>query len=179
MCMITIVLSNQSSAKEYHLNSLISDTSGAVVKNLPANVRDARDVGLIPESRRSPGEGNCNPFQYSCLENPMDGEAWRPGYSPWGHKESDMTEWLSTHMCTIERAAREGKINWESSIDIYTLSCVKQLPSRELRYNREPSLVLCWQPRGVKCGEEALQGGGIYIIMAEPHCCMAETTTTW
>ena len=89
--MITIVLSNQSSAKEYHLNSLISDTSGEVVKNLPANVGDARDVGLIPESRRS-GEGNCNPFQYSCLENPMDREAWRPGYSLRGHKESDMTE---------------------------------------------------------------------------------------
>ena len=73
----------------------------------------------------------------------------------------------------------EGGAYAERSINIYTLSCVKQLPSRELRYNREPSLVLCWQPRGVKCGEEALQGGGIYIIMAEPHCCMAETTTTW
>ena len=84
--MITIVLSDQSSAKEYDLKSLISDTSGAVVKNLPVNVGDARDVGSIPESRRSPEEGNCNPLQYSCLENPMDREAWRPGYSPWGHK---------------------------------------------------------------------------------------------
>ena len=86
MYMITVVLSNQSSAKEYHLNSLISDTSGAVVKNLPAKVGDARDMGSVPESRRSPGEGNCNPLQYSCLENPMDREAWRPGYSPGGHK---------------------------------------------------------------------------------------------
>ena len=74
--MITIVLSNQSSAKEYHLNSLISDTSGAVVKNLPANVRDARDVGLIPESRRSPGEGNGNPLQYSCLGKSVDRGSW-------------------------------------------------------------------------------------------------------
>ena len=47
-----------------------------VVKNLPANARDARDVGSIPESGRSPGEGNGNPLQYSCLENPMDGGAW-------------------------------------------------------------------------------------------------------
>ena len=47
------------------------------------------DYGLIPGSGRSPGEGNGNPLQYSCLENPMDG-----GYSPWGHKESDMTERL-------------------------------------------------------------------------------------
>ena len=34
------------------------------------------DLGLIPESGRSPGEGNGNPLQYSCLENPMDGGAW-------------------------------------------------------------------------------------------------------
>ena len=46
-------------------------------KNLPANSGDVRDVGLIPESRRSPGEGNGNPLQYSCLENAMDRGAWR------------------------------------------------------------------------------------------------------
>ena len=48
-----------------------------VVKNLPANAGDVRDAGLIPGSGRSPGEGNGNPFQYSCLENPMDREGWR------------------------------------------------------------------------------------------------------
>ena len=47
-----------------------------VVKNPPANARDIRDAGSIPGSR-SPGEGNGNPFQYSCLENPMDRGAWR------------------------------------------------------------------------------------------------------
>ena len=45
---------------------------GSVVKNLPANVKDARDVGLISGSGRSPGVGNGNPFQYSCLENFME-----------------------------------------------------------------------------------------------------------
>ena len=49
---------------------------GRVVKNLPANVGDARDMGLISGSGRSPGEGNGNPLQYSCLENSMDREAW-------------------------------------------------------------------------------------------------------
>jgi len=44
-----------------------------VVKNLPAN---AGDMGLIPGSEGSPGEGNGNPRQYSCLGNPMDREAW-------------------------------------------------------------------------------------------------------
>ena len=43
-----------------------------VVKNLPANAGDLRDMGSIPGSGRSPGEGQGNPLQYSCLENPMD-----------------------------------------------------------------------------------------------------------
>ena len=47
-----------------------------VVKNLPANVGDIKDVGSIPGLERSPGGGHGNPFQYSCLENPMDREAW-------------------------------------------------------------------------------------------------------
>ena len=41
-----------------------------------ASARNAGDLGLIPGSGRSPGEGNGNPLQYSCLENPMDGGAW-------------------------------------------------------------------------------------------------------
>ena len=47
-----------------------------VVKNLPANERDLRDVVWIPGLGRSPGGGNGNPLQYSCLENPMDRGAW-------------------------------------------------------------------------------------------------------
>ena len=48
-----------------------------VVKNPPANAGVARDVGLMPGSGRSPGVGNGNPFQYSCLENLMDRGAWQ------------------------------------------------------------------------------------------------------
>ena len=48
-----------------------------VVKNLPANAGDIRDAGSIPGSERCPGEGNGNPLQYSCLENPMDRGAWQ------------------------------------------------------------------------------------------------------
>ena len=54
---------------------------------------NAGDLGSIPGLGRSPGEGNGNPLQYSCLENPMDGGTWL-GYSPWGRKESDTTEQL-------------------------------------------------------------------------------------
>ena len=48
---------------------------GTTVKNLCVNAGDVRDVGLISGWGRSPGEGNGNPLQYSCLENPTDREA--------------------------------------------------------------------------------------------------------
>ena len=47
-----------------------------VVKYLPVNAGDDRNVGLIHGSGRTPGVGNGNPLQYSCLENPMDRGAW-------------------------------------------------------------------------------------------------------
>ena len=52
--------------------------AAVVVKNLPAyaNAGDVRHIGSIPGLGRSPGEGNGNSFQYSCLQNPMDREAW-------------------------------------------------------------------------------------------------------
>ena len=68
-----------------------------MVKNLLVNAGDRRcafDSGLV----KSPGEGNGNPFQYSCLENPTDRGAWRA--TVWGRKESDMTE----HTAYIEQS---------------------------------------------------------------------------
>ena len=53
------------------------DFQGTLVeKNLPANAGDTRDVGSIPGSGKFPREGNGNLLQYSCLENPIDREAW-------------------------------------------------------------------------------------------------------
>ena len=63
-----------------------------MVKNPPANVGNARDMGLIPALGRSPGVGNGNPLQYSCLENSMDREAWRTTVCG-----STKTEWLNMH----------------------------------------------------------------------------------
>ena len=54
------------------------------------SVCNVGDLGSIPGLGRFPGEGNGNPLQYSCLENPMDGGAW----CPWSRKESDTTERL-------------------------------------------------------------------------------------
>ena len=61
---------------------------GSVVKNLLAN---AGDAGSIPGSGRSPGEGNGNPLQYSCLGNPMDRGAWRAT----DHGVAKSLAWLS------------------------------------------------------------------------------------
>ena len=47
------------------------------VKKLPANTGDIRNMGLIPGLGRSPGGGNGNPFQYTCLQNSMDRDAWQ------------------------------------------------------------------------------------------------------
>ena len=68
-----------------------------VVNNSPANARDIRDAGSAPGSGRFPGEGNDDPLQYSCLENPMDRGAWWATIS--GSKRVGQTwlKWLSTH----------------------------------------------------------------------------------
>ena len=65
--------------------------SGVVIKNLPAKRRHKR-CGFDPWVR--------NPLQYSCLGK-YHGERSLAGYSPWGRKESDMTEWLSTHTASV------------------------------------------------------------------------------
>ena len=74
---------------------LVSRSLGAsqvalVVKNLPAYAGEVRDVGLIPGLGRSPGKGQDDRLQYSCLETPVD--RGLAGYSPWGCKEVDMAE---------------------------------------------------------------------------------------
>ena len=82
--------------REWWLSTRAHEQDGAsqvelLVKNLPVNAGDTKDMGLIPGSRRSPGKGHGTPFQYSCLENSMGRGAWWTT-SPWGCKESDMTD---------------------------------------------------------------------------------------
>ena len=71
-------------------------------KESACNAGDSGNVGLIPGSVRSPGEGNGYPFQYSCLKNPMDRGAWRATVQ--SVAESDMTEQLA---CSTERSTVE------------------------------------------------------------------------
>ena len=60
-------------SKQNYLTLLLGFPGGSDGK---VSARNVGDPGLIPGSRRSPGEGNGNPLQYSCLENSMDGGAW-------------------------------------------------------------------------------------------------------
>ena len=64
-----------------------------VVENMPAKAEDARDAGSFPGRERFPGEGHGNPFQYSCLGNPMNNGVWRAlqsmGSQSVGHDQSD------------------------------------------------------------------------------------------
>ena len=69
---------------------------GEVVKNPPANAGDTRDAGLIPGWGRSPGGGNGNSLQYSCLGNPMDRGAWWATVHGLA-KQSGTTEQLNRH----------------------------------------------------------------------------------
>ena len=70
---------NENNGKTFHIRELEDlillkgFPSGSVAKNLPASTGD---VGLIPESGKTPGRGNGNPLEYSYWENPKDGGAW-------------------------------------------------------------------------------------------------------
>ena len=107
--------------------SLIHFLGGAVVKLLPAS---ARDTGSIPGWGRSPGEGNGNPLQYSCLGNPMDRGAWWATVRR-GRKELDRTD----HACTTHNWPT-GKMELEIEVTII-----------QLRNNRHPVLGMSFRDK--------------------------------
>ena len=80
-----------------HTRYSVDFPGGSVVKNPPAN---AGKASLIPRSGRSPGEGNSNPLQYSCLGNPMDRGAWQVTVCGTA-KELDKTEQLTQQQSTV------------------------------------------------------------------------------
>ena len=93
----------------------------SVVKNLPAG---ARDLSSISRSGRSPGEGNGNPFRYSCLENPMDRGAW--GLQSVGSQRVRH----NTHACdAIHPSLLNHTENFHSSKNPLGFACLSLLPS--------------------------------------------------
>jgi len=110
-----------------------------VVRNLPANSGDIRDVSSIPGSGRSPGGGHSNPLQNSCLENPMDRRAW------WATVVSQSRTWLMllsmhTHIripenkdlgviiCIFFYSAHQNKVNVLKNLLINILEIRYSLP---------------------------------------------------
>ena len=113
---------------------------GSVVENQPDN---ARNVGSIPGSGRSPREGNGNPLQYSCLGNPMNRGAWQATIHGVA-EESDTTQWLNTNtpglhcldpwVCNPAQMFLLYKAPWQSLSFIWLRIpvLVPQIPFREL-----------------------------------------------
>ena len=80
-----------------------------VVKNLPATAGDWRDMGLIAVLGRSPGGGHGDPLQYSCLESPVDREAWQA----MAHRVTKSWRWLkqlSAHACCFSLLNRKSLV---------------------------------------------------------------------
>ena len=72
------------------------------------SICNARDLDSILGSGRSPGEGNGNPLQYSCPESPH-GQRSLAGYSPWGHKDSDITKHsIAQHFLSCQNIGING-----------------------------------------------------------------------
>ena len=119
---VFIPIPKKGNAKEcsnYHTIALISRAS----KDFPGgsdgkvSAYNAGDLGSIPGSGRSPGEGNGNPLQYSCLENPMDGGAW----------------WATVHGVTKNRIWRETSLSYASKVMVKILQArLQQYVNREL-----------------------------------------------
>ena len=80
---------------------------------VPANARNLRDLGSIPRLGRSPGGGHSNRLQYSC-PGETHGQTSLAGYSPWGRKESDMTE-------ETRHTRRAAKFSEEKFVELFQL----------------------------------------------------------
>ena len=98
---VTVHGVTESDTTELNWYTSVGFPGGSVVKNLPAS---AGNSGSIPRSGRSPGEGNGNPLQYSCMENPIDRGAWQATVHGVA-KESDTTQQLNNnnnHICRLD-----------------------------------------------------------------------------
>ena len=80
----------------FYIHQHVASQMALVVKKLPANVGDERDMGSV--LGRSPGGGHGNPLQCSCLENPVDRQAWWATVSGVAKSQTRL-KWLNTHAC--------------------------------------------------------------------------------
>ena len=107
-----------------------------MVKNPFANAGGTRDAGLIPKLGRSPGEGNGNPLQYSCLENPMDRVAWQSIV----HGVTKSRTYHATE-CLIMVGNKNGVSVFRSEFSTFTCQSEGGEKGNKLRINPEVRLV--------------------------------------
>ena len=86
-----------------------------MVRRLSINVRD---LGLIPGSGRFPGEGNGNPLQYSCLENPRDGGAWCRLLSMGSQSQTRLSDFTSLLFSTLSEG-RVSRLMWVTALSSF------------------------------------------------------------
>ena len=122
------------------------------------------DPSSVPGSSRTPGEGNSNPLQDSCLENPKDRRAWGPLVH--GAAELDMTEWLEhAHSHTRKLYLRRKKVLKEQTYRKYTknannkitIAILKTEMGKRFYYDKRKyncSKILCTQLYGFKTSRE-------------------------
>ena len=126
-----------------------------MVKNPPAS---AGDVGLIPGSGRSPGEGNANPLQYSCLGNPMDRGAWRAIT----HGVIKSRTWLS--MQQQHQASRRPRLAFNQCLIFpFVFKCHQLHPSPNMSHPLgSPQVLSCWWDVAseTRCWMEGLWASG-------------------
>ena len=96
-----------------------------MVKNPPANAGDLRDMGSIPGSGRSLGEGNGNPLKYFCLENPMDCSP--PGFSVHGISQARILEWVAI---SFSIKLINSMVGWSSSFSLRSVNIGGQTEGR-------------------------------------------------
>ena len=89
---------------------------GGMQKNLPANARDTGNMNSIPGSGRSPGEGNGNPLQYSCLESPMDRGAWQTTVLGIAKSQTWLSNWAHIHIQVVKSQNTYKGQSWESAL---------------------------------------------------------------
>ena len=123
-----------------------------VVKNPPASAGDERDRSSIPGSGRSPGGGNGNPLQYSCLENPRDRGAWLAAV----HRVAESGTTEHTQLRPPGKLAGEGRKVPPDEMASREESCLSQALRSGHAGQKEPAeagnaVVVCWEPFPESC----------------------------
>ena len=126
--------------KELFLNLHRTSETSLVAQTVKASAYSVGDLGLIPGLGRSPGEGNGNPLQYSCLENPMDRGAWQATVHGVAKSQTWLSNFISFHFWAYKvhlRITTYNLIDTEEGLKVWDTEMMQQRPME-----KEPK----WEP---------------------------------